>query len=150
MKPIFNKKAKHDYEILKTFEAGLVLKGYEVKSVKAGHISLKGSYIGLSKGTTPELFLKNATITKYRFAGNLPDYDPTRPRKLLVNRREIGNLIGKIQAEGLTLIPLKVYTKRNLVKVEVGLAKGKKLYEKKQEKKKQDVEKQIRRTLKFQ
>jgi len=150
MQPITNKQAFHSYEILDKFQAGLVLRGHEVKAIKNGQISLKGAYITLKNQPQPELFLKNANISKYQKAGPMPDYDPLRKRKLLVTKQEIRKLIGKMQEKGLTLVPLKVYTKHNLIKLEFGLARGKKLYQKKEEKKKKDIQKQIHRTLKFQ
>ena len=122
-----NKKAKFDYKIIETFEAGLVLKGYEVKSIKAGHISLKGAFVTFRKS---ELYLTNANITLYKQAGDIAGYDPTSPRKLLVKKSEIRKLIGKSRTEGLTLIPLSVYNKKGLIKLEVALAKGKKLFDK--------------------
>jgi SsrA-binding protein len=122
-----NKKAKFDYKIIETFEAGLVLKGYEVKSIKAGHISLKGAFVTFRKS---ELYLTNANITLYKQAGDIAGYDPTSPRKLLVKKSEIRKLIGKSRTEGLTLIPLSVYNKKGLIKLEVALAKGKKRFDK--------------------
>jgi SsrA-binding protein len=150
MKAITNKEAYFSFEILDKLEVGIVLQGHEVKSVKAGQISLKGSYVSIRKNPKPELFLINANISKYQKAGPLPNHDPQRERKLLINKSELNKLIGKLEQTGLTIVPLKVYTKRNLVKLEIGLAKGKKLYQKKQEKKKQDVEKEIRRAVKYQ
>lgn len=148
MQPIFNKQAGFDYEILERYEAGLILAGQEVKSVKNGQMNLKGAYVAFKHVPTPELYLINAHISAYKNAGPLPSYDPTRSRKLLLTKKEIKSLIGKLDQKGLTIVPLKVYTIRNLVKIELGLAKGKKQYEKKELKKKQDVEKEIRRTLK--
>jgi len=150
MQAIINKNAHFSYEILDAFEAGLVLLGHEVKSIKSGQMSLKGAYISLTHEPKPELFLVNAHVSPYKNAGPLPDYVPTRPRKLLLDKRTINSLIGKLEQKGLTIIPLKVYTKRNLVKIEIGLARGKKLYEKKESIKKRDVDREIRRTLKEQ
>jgi len=118
-----NKKAHFDYELLETFEAGLVLKGYEVKSIKAGHVSLKGSFVTFKR---TELFLTNAHINPYKQAGNNDGYDPTGPRKLLVKKSEIKKLLGKSRTEGLTLVPISMYNKKGLVKLKFALGKGKK------------------------
>ena len=150
MQAITNKQAFHSYEILDKLEVGLVLLGHEVKSVKAGQISLKGAYVSIRNNPKPELFLINSNIAKYPKAGPLPDHNPERERKLLINKSELNKLIGKLEQAGLTIVPLKVYTKRNLVKLSIGLAKGKKLYQKKEDKKKKDVEKEIRRAVKYQ
>ncbi len=150
MQAIINKQAGFSYDLLEKFQAGLILKGYEAKSVKAGQISLKGAYITRQNNPNPEFFLVKANIAKYKYAGSMPNYDPERPRKLLLSKTEIKSLIGKLEQRGLTIVPIKVYTKRNLVKIEIALAKGKKLYEKKQDKKKKDVDREIRRTLKEQ
>lgn len=141
-----NKKALFDYEILETFEAGLQLAGQEVKSVKSGHISLKGAYVTLqtNKKGKKDAYLINAHIPPYKKAGPLPDYEPNRSRKLLLHRREIDQLIGKIQEKGLTLVPIKVYTKRNKIKLEFGLAKGRKKKDKRELIKKRDIDRQIR------
>jgi SsrA-binding protein len=128
MKPLaVNKKARFDYDILETFEGGLVLKGYEVKSVKAGHISLKGSFVTFRRS---ELYLTNASISLYKQAGDIKNYDSTAPRKILVKKSEIRKLLGKAKTEGLTLVPLSVYNKKGLVKLEFALAKGKKRFDK--------------------
>ncbi|MFH0988332.1 MAG: SsrA-binding protein SmpB [Parcubacteria group bacterium] len=147
MKPIFNKQAGFDYEILEKYDAGLVLAGQEVKSVKNGQMNLKGAYVAFKHDPSPELFLINAHISKYKCAGPLPDYDPTHSRKLLLKKDEIASLIGKLKQKGLTLIPLKVYTNRNLVKVEIGLGRGKKRFEKKDQKKEKDIERETRREM---
>ncbi len=122
-----NKRAHYDYEILETLEAGIELLGQEVKSVKTGHISLRGSFVTI-KGT--ELFLTNAFIPFYPFAGDSSNYDPSRSRKLLVRRSELKRFIGKVRINGLTLIPLRVYTKRRIIKIDFALAKGKREYDK--------------------
>ena len=150
MKSIINKQAGFSYEILDKYQAGLVLKGYEAKSIKDGQINLKGAYISIQYNPKPELYLIKAHVSKYKPAGPLPNYDPERPRKLLLNKIEIKALLGKLEQKGLTIVPLKVYTTRNLVKVEIGLARGKKLFEKKESKKNKDVAREIRRTLKQQ
>ena len=140
-----NKKARFDYEILETLEAGLKLTGPEVKSVKSGHIQLKGAFLHIQKN---ELWLKGAYIAPYKPAGNQEGYDPYRDRKVLVHRRELSRLTGKRQAEGLTLVPLSVYLKGGLIKLEFGVARGKKKYEKRETIKKRDVQRDIREKLK--
>jgi SsrA-binding protein len=140
-----NKRARFDYDILEKFEAGLVLRGFEVKSVKTGHISLKGSFVTV-KGE--ELFLTNANIPLYKHAGAIANYDPTRPRKLLMHRREIAHLIGKSRAEGLTLVPIRVYTRRSLLKLEFGVGKGRKKHDKREVIKKRESKRKIERALK--
>jgi SsrA-binding protein len=139
-----NKRAGFDYELLDRYEAGLVLSGQEVKSVKTGHISLKGSFVTL-KGS--ELYLTNALIPLYPFAGPRPDYDPTRPRKLLAKKSEIRSLIGKVRVQGLTLVPLRVYTKRKLLKLEFAVGKGKKAFDKRQSIAKREAKRSIGRAL---
>ena len=124
-----NKRARFDYELLQKYEAGLVLLGHEVKSVKTGHVSLKGAFVTIRGG---EFYLTNAMIPLYKHAGNITDYDPTRSRKLLLNKAEMKSLIGKKQTEGLTLVPLRVYTKGRHVKLSFALAKGKKKHDKRQ------------------
>jgi len=149
MNSIINKQAAFDYEILEKYQAGLVLTGAEVKSVKAGQMNLKGAYITIKHLPKPELYLTNAHISHYKPAGTKLSYDPTAPRKLLVTKQELNSLIGKLEQKGLTIVPLKVYTIRNLVKVEFGLAKGKKKFEKKEDIKKKDLQRDIRRTFKI-
>ncbi|MGA1846517.1 SsrA-binding protein SmpB [Deferribacter abyssi] len=139
-----NKKAFHDYEIIEKYEAGIVLKGTEVKSAKNGRINLRDSFIRIKDG---EAFLLNCHISPYE-QGNIMNHDPKRTRKLLLHKREIERLAGKVQEKGLTLVPLKVYLKNNLVKIEIALAKGKKLYDKRETIKKKDLEREISRTLK--
>ena len=139
-----NKRAKFDYEILETFEAGLKLLGTEVKSVRAGNMSLKGAFVATHN---EEAFLVNATVPPWQ-AKNTPDnYDPERSRKLLIKRSEIAHIIGAKQERGLTLVPLRVYTKGPWIKVEVALAKGKKLHSKKQVKKERDIKRDTERLL---
>jgi len=117
-----NKRAYFDYNILETCEAGIVLRGFEVKSVKLGHISLKGSYVTIKSN---EAFLLNAHISAYQPKNMPQNYDPTRTRKLLLKRSETKILIGKIASQGLTVVPLSVYTKRGKIKVQIGLVKSK-------------------------
>jgi SsrA-binding protein len=139
-----NKKARFDYEILETYEAGIVLTGPEVKSVKAGQVSIKEAFATV-KGE--EVFLTNAHISPYKQAANV-EQDPTRSRKLLLKKSEISSLIGKVKTQGLTLIPTQIYLKRGFVKVEVGLGKGKKLHDKREKIKKKDTQREIQRELK--
>jgi len=140
-----NKKAAHNYEILDKYEAGIVLSGQEVKSAKSGKMSIKGSYV-IPKHN--ELFLVGANIPPYQ-PFNVPlEYEPEQDRKLLLKRDQIKHLIGKSKQEGLTLIPLRVYTKSGLIKVEIAVAKGKKKYEKQEKVKKREAERKIRRELK--
>ena len=139
-----NRRARFDYDILETFEAGIILSGQEVKSVKQGHISLKSAYITTKEG---EAYLINAHISPYKMAGELPEYNPKRTRKLLLHKKEINSLIGK-KSQGLTIIPLRVYTKHGRVKLEIALARGKKKYDKREATKKREAERKIRRAMK--
>jgi SsrA-binding protein len=140
-----NKKANFDYEILNKYEAGLVLFGHEVKAVRAGQASLKGSFISLrTKDGQTELYLVNCQISPFKNAGAMPDYNQRRERKLLLKRQEINHLLGKIRTEGLTLIPLKIYTNRSFLKLEFAVAKGKKKYDKRETIKKREVERHLR------
>lgn len=140
-----NKKAFYEYEILEKYEAGLVLFGHEVKAIKTGHINLQGSYVVLKN---EELFLLNAHIPPYQPKNTPADYDPYRSRKLLMRREEIKNLIGKIQQKGLTLMPINVYIKRGKIKLEFGLARGKKKADKRETIKKRDDKRRIEKALK--
>lgn len=140
-----NRKAHFDYEILERFEAGMVLSGQEVKSIKSGRINLAGSYVVLRNN---EAFLLNAQIPPYQPKNAPPDYDPARLRKLLLNKSEIKYLIGKAQEKRLTLIPIRVYTKKGKIKLEFGLGKGRKKASKKELLKKRDVEREIEIELK--
>jgi SsrA-binding protein len=139
-----NKRAKYDYEILETFEAGIVLSGQEVKSIKTGHIDLSGSYVTLRN---KEAFLINANVPAYKFAGKLPEYDPRQPRKLLLKKQELKSLLGKIKQKGLTLVPLQIYTKHGRIKLQFGLAKGRKKIDKRELIKKREIKKRIRRLI---
>ncbi len=141
-----NRKAYHDYYILETYEAGIVLKGTEVKSAKQGRINLKDSYAIIDNG---EVFLLNAHISPYSH-GNIHNHDPRRTRKLLLHKKEIMKLYGKIKEKGLTLIPLKAYIKNGKIKIELGLCKGKKKYDKRAEIRKRDLEREMRYELKSQ
>lgn len=137
-----NKRANYEYEILQKFEAGLKLTGQETKSAKAGNVQLKGAYVTITNG---EATIINMHIGKYAKAGALPSYNPTRTRQLLLNKREINYLIGKRQEQGLTLVPLRVYTKRNRVKLEFGIGRGKKKFDKREDIKKRDLQRDLRR-----
>lgn len=140
-----NKRADFDYAISEKYEAGLVLTGQEVKSVKAGHISLKESFVTI-KGN--ELYLTNAHITPYKQSGEVKNYDPARSRKLLLRKSEIRHLVGKARATGLTLVPIRVYTKKRLLKLEFGVGKGKKQYYKRQDIAKREAGRKMKRALK--
>lgn len=139
-----NPRARFDYEIIETFEAGLVLLGHEVKSVRQGQMSLKGAYAAI-RGN--EVWLLSGRIAPYAKAGPLPGYEPTRSRKLLLKKEEVKKLIGRLQTERLTLIPLRVYAKGRHLKIELGLGKGKKKYEKKEAIKKQAVEREMAQAM---
>ncbi len=140
-----NKRAKYDYDILETFEAGLILKGHEVKSIKTGHISLKGAYIVIKNN---EAFLINANIPSFQ-PKNMPEgYDPDRTKKLLLHKQEIKSLIGKSKEGGLTLVPIKVYTKKSKIKLEFGIGKGRKKIDKREVIKKRETKREIERKLK--
>jgi SsrA-binding protein len=140
-----NKRANFDYEILEKYEAGLVLAGYEVKSIKTGHVSLRESFVTIHGH---ELYLTNAHIPLYKHAGIVPNYDPTGPRKLLLKRSEIKQLIGRARTQGLTLVPIRMYTKKRLIKLEFGLGKGKKEYDKREKIKKKEDFRRAERELK--
>lgn len=140
-----NKKAHFDYEILETLTAGISLTGQEAKSIRDGHLSLKGAFVTFHG---PKALLTNAHISPYPKAGPMPNYDPTRSRTLLLHKREINYLRGKSEERGLTIVPLRVYSKDRLIKVEIAVARGKHRYDKKEALKKKDVQREIRRTLK--
>jgi SsrA-binding protein len=139
-----NKTARRDYFITDTYEAGIVLQGTEVKSLREGRANLKDSYAQIKDG---ELFLVNCHISPYTY-GNQFNHDPTRPRKLLLHKKEIRRLIGKVAEKGFTLIPLKIYFKDGIAKVELGLAKGKKAYDKREDMKERDAQREVERALK--
>jgi len=132
-----NPKAHFDYEILETIEVGLVLGGHEVKSIKTGKVSIKGSYVKIINN---EPFLIGATISPYQPANTPKDYDSQRSRKLLLSKKEISVLTGTSQAHGLTLVPLKIYDKKGRLKLLVGIARGKKKYDKREAIKRKDVQ----------
>lgn len=140
-----NKKAHYDYEILDKYEAGIVLSGQEVKSVRGGRMNLAGSRVLIKGG---EAFLLGAQIAPYERAGKMPDYDPQQTRKLLLRSRELNRIAGKLEEKGLTAVPISAYTKGSFVKIEVAVVRGKKQYEKREEIKKRDINREIRRSLK--
>ncbi|MCI9018449.1 MAG: SsrA-binding protein SmpB [Lachnospiraceae bacterium] len=139
-----NKKAYHDYFIDETYEAGISLAGTEVKSIRMGKCSVKESFIKMEKG---ELFIYGMHISPYE-KGNIFNKDPLRVRKLLMHRYEINKIGGKVTEKGYTLVPLKVYLKGSLVKVEIGLARGKKLYDKRQDIAKKDQRREAEKEFK--
>ncbi|MFI3171289.1 MAG: SsrA-binding protein SmpB [Eubacteriales bacterium] len=139
-----NKKAYHEYFILDTFEAGIALHGTEVKSLRMGKGSIKESFIRIENG---EVFVYGMHISPYE-KGNIFNKDPLRPRKLLMHKAEINKLTGKINEQGVTIVPLKIYFKDALVKVEIGLAKGKKLYDKRESIAKKDQQREAQRDFK--
>lgn len=139
-----NKKARHDYQILETIEAGLVLTGTEIKSVRERRINLKDGFAQIHNG---EAWLMNVHISEYT-QGNRFNHDPLRARKLLLHKKEIQKLTGQTSEKGITIVPLKVYLKHGFAKVLLGIAKGKHDYDKRETIKKRDQEREIRRTLK--
>lgn len=141
---ILNRKAKHNYQIFETVEAGIVLTGTEIKSLRLGKANIKDSYATIKNG---EMFLLNMHISAYE-KGNIFNHDETRTRKLLLHKKEILKFRDKIKLEGYTLVPLKIYLKDGKAKVLIGLAKGKKTYDKREDIKKRDVERDIRARLK--
>ncbi len=140
-----NKKALFDYEILEKLEAGLKLTGQEVKSAKMGQINLKGSFVTFHNN---EAYVTNMHINKYKAAGPLPDYDPTHSRQLLIRKKQIAYLQAKSQEKGLTILPLSVYTKGRLIKIEVAIARGKKLYDKRESIKNRELKRELDRARK--
>ena len=140
-----NKKAKFDYEILDTLEAGLVLTGQKVKSIRTGHINLKSGFISIYGDNA---YLTNVHISKYKYAGQLKDYEPERSRKLLLKAKELAYLRGKSQEKGLTIVPLSVYTKGPHIKVEIGIGRGKKKYDKRRTIKDRETKREVERKMK--
>ena len=139
-----NRKARHDYHIEDRFEAGLVLWGSEIKSIRAGRVNLRDSYAQIRDG---ELWLVNAHIAPYDQASR-EGHEPRRDRKLLLHRREINRLTGKVQEKGYTIVPLRLYLKDNLAKVEIALVRGKKLYDKRRAIARRERDREIERGLK--
>jgi len=140
-----NRKARFLYDILETYEAGLQLMGTEVKSIRAGKVNLQDGYALIRNG---EAWLINVHISPYTSSSQYFNHDPRRTRKLLLHRQEIRKLIGKVEQQGLTLVPLKLYLKRGLVKVSIGLAKGKKLHDKREDLKRRQDQREIQRAMK--
>ena len=140
-----NRKARHDYHIHETYEAGIALTGTEVKSLRAGKANLKDSYAQFDKNA--ELYLYHLHISPYE-QGNIFNHDPLRNRKLLMHRYELNKLLGKIKEKGFTLVPLKLYFKRGKVKLSLGLATGKKLHDKRQDMIEKDAKREVERVLK--
>jgi SsrA-binding protein len=138
-----NRKAYHEFHILETYEAGMELKGSEVKSIREGKASLKESYVVVRGG---EIWLKGAHIAAYSHTG-FDGHEPTRDRRLLMHKKEISRIGSKLAEKGLTAVPTKLYFKKGWLKIEVGLAKGKKLHDKRETKKKRDMERDIQRAL---
>ena len=139
-----NRKARHDYFIEDTYEAGIVLKGTEIKSLRLGRVNLKDSHARIMNG---EVYLVNMHIAEYE-QGNRFNHDPTRSRKLLLHRKEIDKLAGLIQQQGYTLVPLKIYIKNGFAKVLLGLGKGKKKYDKREDMKQRQMKRDAERALK--
>lgn len=138
-----NRKARHDYAILDTIEAGMVLQGTEIKAIRAGRINLKDGYARIRNG---EVFLDNVHISPYE-QGNQFNHDPLRTRKLLMKKRQITRLIGEVKQPGITLVPLRVYIKNGYAKVLIGIAKGKRQFDKREDLKRKDIDREISRTL---
>ena len=140
-----NKKARHDYFVIESFEAGIELVGTEVKSIRAGKMNLKESIVKIMKN---EVYLINCHVSPYE-QGNIFNRDPLRTRKLLLHRKEINQLIGKVQEKGLTLVATKAYLKGRKIKIQVALARGKKLYDKRQTIKDKDINRELERDFKL-
>ena len=141
-----NKKARHEYFIEETYECGIELKGTEVKSLRMRRVNLKDGFASVDNS---EVFLKQVHISPYEQGNSFYKLDPMRPRKLLLHKSEINKLAGQIKMKGYTLMPLKVYFKGSLVKVEIGLARGKKLYDKRQDIAKKDAKREAERDFKI-
>jgi SsrA-binding protein len=140
-----NRKAYHNYHIQESFEAGIVLKGSEIKSIRAGKVNLSDAY---AKSENGELWLYNSHIASYD-AASYNTHEPIRPRKLLLHRKEIDSLAGKVMQKSLTLVPLKLYIKHGVAKIELGVAKGKKVYDKREAIARRDTEREVERALKY-
>ena len=147
--PVFanNKDAKRNYQSLDTFEAGIVLHGHEVKSIKNGNVNLKGSYVSLDQNN--EAWIHNMHIAPYTKASQLDHHDPYRKRKLLLKKEELVKIIGTLAQKGLTLVPFSLYSKGNKIKVEVALVKGKKKADKREDLKKRDIQRDLERQFKL-
>ncbi len=142
---VVNRKANHEYFVLNTYEAGIVLQGTEVKSIRQGKINLIDSYASIEKG---EVWLHSCHISNYD-QGSYENHDPLRDRKLLLKSNEIRKLFNKVKEKGLTIIPLRVYLKKNLVKVEIAIVKGKKIYDKREDIAKKDFQREQEKRIKY-
>ncbi|WP_017717953.1 SsrA-binding protein SmpB [Kamptonema formosum] len=140
-----NRQARFLYEILDTYEAGIELKGTEVKSIREGKVNLRDGYVLIRNG---EAWLINAHISPYGTASEYFNHDPRRTRRLLMHKQEIRKLIGKVEQQGLTLVPLKMYLKRGWVKIEVALGKGKKLHDKREDERRREDKREMERAMK--
>lgn len=142
-----NKKAYFDYEIIQIMEAGIVLSGPEVKSIKNGRVNLAGSYVIIDNSNVPRLI--NVHVDPYPPAAQIQkNYNPTQTRKLLLHQKEISSLIGKLKTRGLSLVPLKIYVEHRIIKVQIGLVKGKKQWDKRETIKKREIKRKIEQSLK--
>lgn len=139
-----NKKAHHNYYIEETYEAGMVLQGTEIKSIRAGKVQINDAFIRIRNG---EAWISNMHISPYD-QGNRFNHDPLRPRKLLLHKKEIAKLAGAVQREGYSIVPLKIYIKDGFAKILIGLAKGKKIYDKRQDMKKKEAQREMERAFK--
>ncbi len=140
-----NRKAYHNYHIEESFETGIVLKGSEIKSIRAGKVNLSDAYARPENG---ELWLHNSHIASYD-AASYNTHEPVRPRKLLLHRKEIDTLTSKVVQKGLTLVPLKLYIKHGLAKLELGVARGKKVYDKRETIARRDADREVERAMKY-
>lgn len=140
-----NRQARFQYEILEDYEAGIQLIGTEVKSIKAGRVNLRDGFASIRDG---EIWLHNVHVSPYQASGEYFNHEPRRTRKLLLRRQEINKLIGKVEEKGLTLVPLKMYLKNGIVKVAIGLARGKKLHDKRESVKRRQDQRDIQRAMK--
>ncbi|MDQ0159557.1 SsrA-binding protein SmpB [Alkalibacillus sp. S2W] len=139
-----NRKARHDFHIEETFEAGIVLRGTEIKAIRAGRVNLKDSFARVSRG---ELYVHNLHISEYE-QGNQFNHEPTRARKLLLHRKEINKLSGETQQKGYSIVPLKMYIKNGVAKLLIGVGRGKKKYDKREDLKQKDMKRDVERALK--
>jgi SsrA-binding protein len=140
-----NRKARHDYFIDETYEAGIALTGSEIKSVRNGRLNLRGGYARVNAG---EVWLYDVHISPYEQSGSYFNHEPTRPRKLLLHRREISRILGQVERQGFTLVPLRIYFKGRRAKLELGLARGKKLYDKRDDIANREAKRDIERAMK--
>lgn len=148
MSPVlaYNKKAQHDYQILETYQAGIVLTGPEVKAVKTGRLDISAGYVVIDQKGQASLI--NARIAPYAPAASWQeDYLPTRSRRLLLTKQELASLAGKLHTKGLTALPIQAYTKNTFIKIEIGICRGKKLFDKKEALKRRDIDREVRRQI---